>query len=377
MKRTFILVFILSLLMSCQETPSSIQLLASDKFERNIDGSEVGLFTLRNNNGLVTQITNHGGRVVTLWVPDQDGNYADIVLGYEAIEGYLQSNENYYGALIGRYGNRIANGSFVLEDSTYSLATNNNEHHLHGGITGFHHVIWDAQQISDSVLELKYFSKDGEEGYPGNLEVTVVYELTDQNELTLNYRATTDKATPINLTHHSFFNLHGAGEGTINDHILQINASRYTPIREGLIPTGEIASVRDTPFDFTTPTAIGDRVEDTTSLQIQYGFGYDHNFVLDSSGLRTAAIIFEPVSGRQMEVITNEPGLQFYGGNFLDGQDTGKGGLSYERRAAFCLETQHFPNSPNQANFPSTTLYPGEIYQSTCIYRFSIHHSSL
>lgn len=348
-----------------------MKLLSKQNFERVIDGKKVHLFTLRNKNGIVTQITNYGGRVVNLWVPDKAGNFEDIVLGYDNIEGYLQSNEIYFGALIGRYGNRIANGKFILNDSTYILATNNDDNHLHGGKKGFNNAVWDAHQISDSELELKYLSKDGEEGYPGNLDVTVVYKLTDNNEIEINYFASTDKATPVNLTHHSFFNLHGAGKGSINDHILQINATHYTPIMKGLIPIGNIESVKNTPFDFTEPTPIGNHVNDDDQ-QIKYGFGYDHNFVLNDSGLKIAALIIEPTSGRKMEVITNEPGLQFYGGNFLNGKDIGKEGLPYKHRTAFCLETQHFPDSPNQEHFPSTILKKGEIYESSCIYKFSI-----
>jgi aldose 1-epimerase len=258
-----------------------------------------------------------------------------------------------------------------LNDSTYILATNNDDNHLHGGKKGFNNAVWDAHQISDSELELKYLSKDGEEGYPGNLDVTVVYKITDNNEIEINYFASTDKATPVNLTHHSFFNLHGAGKGSINDYILQINATHYTPIMKGLIPIGNIESVKNTPFDFTEPTPIGNHVNDDDQ-QIKYGFGYDHNFVLNDSGLKIAALIIEPTSVRKMEVITNEPGFQFYGGNFLNGKDIGKEGLLYKYRTAFCLETQHFPDSPNQEHFPSTILKQGEIYESSCIYKFSI-----
>ncbi|PIQ49181.1 MAG: galactose-1-epimerase [Cytophagales bacterium CG12_big_fil_rev_8_21_14_0_65_40_12] len=372
MNKTFIILIIAALSTSCEKKQTEVKLINRQNFESQIDGKKVDLFTLKNKNGLAAQITNYGGRVVSLWVPDKDGNFEDIVLGYESPEGYLQSNEIYFGALIGRYGNRIANGKFTLNDTTFTLATNNDDNHLHGGKNGFNNVVWDAKQISDSELELKYLSKDGEEGYPGNLNVTVVYKLTDNNELEINYVATTDKATPVNLTHHSFFNLHGAGKGSINDHMLQINAANYTPIVAGLIPTGSIESVKNTPFDFTAPTPIGEHVNDDNE-QLKYGFGYDHNFVLDGSGLRVAAIIFEPKSGRKMEVITDEPGLQFYGGNFLDGNDIGKEGLPYEYRTAFCLETQHFPDSPNQENFPSTILNEGQNYTSTCIYRFSIH----
>ena len=258
-----------------------------------------------------------------------------------------------------------------MNDSIYTLATNNGANHLHGGKTGFNDVVWDVVEHSDTAITLHYLSKDGEEGYPGNLDVTVVYKLTESNDLEITYKATTDKDTPVNLTHHSFFNLHGAGKGSINDHLLQINASRYTPIIEGLIPTGVISSVSGTPFDFLKPTAIGDRV-DTDNEQIKLGFGYDHNFVLDGTGMKTAAQIEEPVSGRVMTVVTDEPGLQLYGGNFLNGKDIGKRNLPYEYRTAFCLETQHYPDALNQPNFPSTTLKPGEIYQSTCIYKFSV-----
>lgn len=340
-------------------------------FKTNIKGKFVDLYTLKNNNGLTTQITNYGGRVVSLWVPDNNGDFEDIVLGYESIEGYLNSNEIYFGALIGRYGNRIEKGRFMLNDSVYKLATNNGENHLHGGINGFNNVVWDAKKLSVSELELTYLSKDGEEGYPGNLNVKVIYSLTDNNELAIKYEATTDKATPVNLTHHSYFNLQGAGKGTINNHLLQINASHFTPIEEDLIPIGELKHVKNTPFDFTKPTEIGKCV-DVDSNQIKFGLGYDHNFVLDGTGLRVVAKVEEPISGRVMEVITNEPGMQFYTGNFLNGNDIGKGNLPYKYREAFCLETQHFPNSPNQTNFPSTILNPEDSYESTCIYKFSI-----
>ena len=371
MNKGFIILMTITLCFSCHKNQTGIKLINRHSFEKVIHGQKVDLFTLKNKNGLITQITNYGGRVVNLWVPDRNGNFEDIVLGYETVEGYLHSNEIYFGALIGRYGNRIANGEFTLNDHTYTLATNNNDNHLHGGKRGFNDVVWNALQISDSELELKYISKDGEEGYPGNLDVTVIYKLTDNDELEINYFASTDKATPVNLTHHSFFNLHGAGKGSINDHMLQINATHYTPIKKGLIPTGTIEPVKDTPFDFTKSTPIGNRVNNDDQ-QIKYGFGYDHNFVLDDSGLKIAAIIIEPTSGRKMKVITNEPGLQFYGGNFLNGKDIGKEGLPYKHRTAFCLEAQHFPDSPNQEHFPSTILNKGEIYKSSCIYKFSI-----
>lgn len=371
MTKLCILIICTLLSLSCSKKQSEIKLIAKENFYSVIDNKQVDLFTLKNKNGLVTQITNYGGRVVNLWIPDNNGNFEDIVLGYETLDSYLQSGEIYFGALIGRYGNRIANGQFKLKDSTYTLATNNGKNHLHGGNTGFCNVVWDAQQISDSELALSYISKDGEEGYPGNLNVKVIYELTDNDELKITYTATTDKATPVNLTHHSFFNLCGAGKGSINDHLLQINASNYTPVDEGLIPTGEIADVTNTPFDFRIPTAIGSRVNDDNK-QLKYGMGYDHNFVLDGSGMQVAAVVKEPLSGRVMEVITNEPGLQFYGGNFLKGKEIGKGNLPYEHRTAFCLESQHFPDSPNHEAFPTTILNPGETYTSTCIYKFSV-----
>lgn len=363
-------VFVLMGILSCQERPSQIQLIEEQNFDKVINGKQIKLFTLRNSKGMVCQITNYGGRIVNLWVPDKDGDYEDVVLGYETIDEYVEKGR-YYGALIGRYGNRIDAGKFKLDSMEYVLATNNGANHLHGGNIGYNHVVWDARPISDSELVLSYLSVDGEEGYPGNLNIKVTYILTEDNSLKINYSATTDKATPVNLTSHSFFNLHGAGKGSINDHILQINASNFTPVVEGLIPTGEIAPVKNTPFDFTVATAIGARI-DQESEQFVFGLGYDHNFVLDGTGLRVAAKVEEPTSGRVMEVLTDEPGLQFYGGNFLNGEDIGKGNLFYKYREAFCLETQHFPDSPNHSNFPSTILKPGETYASTCIYKFTI-----
>ena len=372
MKKIYILLILSIISISCEKKHNDVKLISRKNFENVIDGKNIDLYTLKNINGLVTQITNYGGRVVNLWIPDKNGNFEDIVLGYETIDGYLKSNEIYFGALIGRYGNRIASGKFILNDSTYTLAKNNGDNHLHGGKMGFNNVVWDARQISDSELELIYSSGDGEEGYPGKLDVVVVYKLTDKNELKINYSAITNKATHINLTHHSFFNLRGAGKGSINDHLLQINAEFYTPIKEGLIPTGDIENVKGTPLDFMEPTLIGEHVNDDDQ-QIKYGFGYDHNFVLDGAGLKLAATVIEPNSGRKMEVITSEPGLQFYGGNFLDGKEFGKRNLPYNYRTAFCLEAQHFPDSPNQKHFPSTILNAGEQYNSICIYKFSIH----
>jgi aldose 1-epimerase len=347
--------------------------IAKSNFDKVIDGKQVRLYTLKNDSGITAEITNYGGKVVSLWMPDRLGVYQDIVLGHSNIDDYVSSKEKYFGALIGRYGNRIGKGKFSLDGKEYDLATNNDENHLHGGNKGYNSVVWDAKQTDDKTLELSYKSKDMEEGYPGNLSIKVVYTLTDNNELKIEYWATTDAPTVVNLTHHSFFNLKGTGNGTINDHLLQINAPYYTPVDKGLIPTGEIATVENTPFDFQKPTLIGKRLE-VKNKQLEFGLGYDHNFVLNQTlnGLNFAAKILDPISGRQMEVYTNEPGLQFYGGNFLDGSIVGKGKKKYYHRTAFCLETQHFPDSPNKEYFPSTRLNPGTEYYSICIYKFSI-----
>jgi aldose 1-epimerase len=372
MKNTLILIAMV-LLFSCTKPTSQPVLVDEASFKTEHDGKTIELFTLKNANGLVAQITNYGGKVINLWTPDKNGDFADIVIGYETSAEYLNTTEIYYGTLIGRYGNRIANGQFTLNDSVYTLAKNNGENHLHGGIKGFNNVVWDAKKLDDQTLELTYLSVDGEEGYPGNLNVKVVYKLTDENELKVEYFATTDKPTPINLTQHSFFNLKGAGSGDVNDHIMQIMADSFTPVDSTLIPTGEIAPVDGTPFDFRTPTAIGDRINDE-HIQMKYGNGYDHNWVLNKaeSGLSYAAKVVEPASGRTLEVYTNEPGIQFYGGNFMTGNDTGKGGKVFAFRGAFCLETQHFPDSPNKPQFPSTILNPGMEYYSVCVYKFGV-----
>lgn len=350
-----------------------IILMNKNDFEKAVDGKKTQLYVLENSNGLVCEITNYGGKVVSLWIPNRLGNYEDVVLGHSNIEDYLKSTEKYFGALIGRYGNRIAHGKFSLDGKTYSINNNDGDNALHGGPKGFESVVWDAKQIDAQTLELSYVSKNMEEGFPGNLSVKVTYELTDGNELKIEYWATTDASTVINLTHHSFFNLAGAGNGTINDHLLQINAPYYTPVGHGLIPTGKISTVLNTPFDFQNLTPIGKRLNDPHE-QLKFGKGYDHNFVLNQSlnGLNFAAKVIEPISGRVMTVYTNEPGLQFYGGNFLDGSVIGKYDKKYNLRSAFCLETQHFPDSPNNPHFPSTRLNLGEDYYSVCIYKFSV-----
>lgn len=343
-------------------------------FGTDDDGSEVLLYTLENRHGLRVSITNYGGIVTRLHVPDRHGEFADVVLGHDSLASYLAGHP-YFGAIVGRYGNRIAKGRFELDDIEYQLATNNGENHLHGGLRGFDKAVWEARPYADSAeagLELSYVSADGEEGYPGRLSVTVTYALTDADQLRIEYTAETDAPTVLNLTHHGYFNLAGHNSGDILNHELALAASRFTPVDSGLIPTGELAPVAGTPFDFRDPTAIGGRIAGADP-QLRYGGGYDHNFVIDDydGTLRYAAGVYEPVSGRLMEVYTTEPGIQFYSGNFLDGSDMGKGGTAYGLRAGFCLETQHFPDSPNKPGFPSTVLRPGEVHLSTTIYQFS------
>jgi aldose 1-epimerase len=290
------------------------------------------------------------------------------------VDDYVKSTERYYGATIGRYGNRIAKGQFTLDGKQYTLAKNNGANHLHGGTKGFQDVVWDARQLNDSTLELSYVSKDMEEGYPGNLNVKVIMGLTAANEVSFDYEATTDKKTVVNLTNHAFFNLNGEGSGTITDHILQVNAGRYTPVDSTLIPTGKLEPVEGTPFDFRKPTAIGARI-DADNQQIKNGGGYDHNFVLSGTGMKHAATVTGNSSGIVMHVYTEEPGLQFYSGNFMKSENTFKGGKKDAYRTSFCLETQHFPDSPNQPSFPSTVLEPGKTYKTRSVYKFEVNRS--
>lgn len=337
------------------------------------NGQAVELYTLKNSRGMVATITNYGGIVTSLTTADRDGKYGDIVHGFDEPGPYLGTHP-FFGALVGRYGNRIGNARFTLNGTEYKLAANNGPNHLHGGVKGFDKVVWQAKDVtaSEPALELTYVSKDGEEGYPGALTVTVRYTLTENNELKIDYRATTDKPTVVNLTNHSYFNLGGQGEGDVLGHTVLINAERFTPVDATLIPTGEIRKVEGTPFDFTQPRTIGERIN-SKDEQIVFGKGYDHNFVLNSGGgsLATAARVSNAVTGRVMEVLTTEPGLQFYTGNFLDGTLKGKGGKVYGHRSGFCMETQHFPDSPNKPDFPSTVLKPGQTYQTTTMYRFT------
>ncbi len=343
-------------------------------FNKSLNGAAAKLFTLKNKNGLELSITNYGGRIVSLMVPDRSGKFEDVVLGYSSLDGYLNGNEQYFGAAIGRYGNRIAKGGFKLDDVNYKIAVNNGPNALHGGIKGFSMKVWDAKQNSDQELEFTMVSPDMDEGYPGMLKVMIVYRLTDQNEVSIYYSASSNKPTVINLTNHSYFNLHGAGNKDILDHVLMINADHFTPVDSTLIPTGKLEPVKGTPFDFTTPATVGSRINDKHE-QLTFGLGYDHNFVLNKEKdqkISLAASVYDPISGRFMQVFTNEPGVQFYCGNFLKGKEIGKGNKPYGFRSALCLETQHFPDSPNHPEFPSVVLRPGQIYSSACMYKFSV-----
>ena len=337
-------------------------------FGKTKDGAAVDLYILKSDK-VEAAITNYGGIVVSLKVPDRAGKFADVVLGYDDLDGYLKTTP-YFGALIGRYGNRIANGKFLLDGHEYTLARNNGQNSLHGGLIGFDKKVWTARIDGDGIA-LDYLSKDGEEGYPGNLTVHVKYTVSG-SDLRIDYAATTDKDTVVNLTNHSYFNLAGQGEGDILKHEVMLAADRFTPVDKGLIPTGELRAVAGTPFDFRTPHAIGERINQNDE-QLKLGGGYDHNFALNSGGsaLSLAARVTEPATGRVLEVLTTEPGLQFYTGNFLDGAITGKSGKVYQKRYAFCMETQHFPDSPNHPRFPTTELKPGQQYRTATIYRFS------
>ena len=338
-------------------------------------GRPVTLYTLTNSHGVEVKAMNYGGIILSIRVPDRKGQFADIVLGHESMEGYVP-NPPYIGAVVGRYANRIANGTFTLDGKTYNLPKNDGPNTLHGGTDKtFNKVVWDGEALKGkSAVAFTYLSKDGDDGFPGNLKVKVTYTLTDGNELVIDYEATTDKTTVINLSQHSYFNLAGEGTGDILSHEILINADRFTPVDKNLIPTGELRPVKGTPFDFTTSTKIGARIEDNYD-QLVLGHGYDHNWVInrkaDDRGLVLAARVYEPTSGRVMEVSTTQPGVQFYTGNFLDGTVTGKHGHVYKRRYGLCLETQHFPDSPNHPDFPTTTLKPGETFKSKTVFKFS------
>ena len=363
-------------LAGCQSgKQAGLPLLPASNFEKEIDGKSVSLYTLTNESGMTMQVTNFGTRIVSLWVPDRDGQFRDVVLGRNTLDEYLASDEKFYGATVGRYANRIAGGRFTLDGQTYQLDVNDGTNHLHGGSKGYFNVVWDAYpyktNAGEDAIRFTYDSPDGEMGYPGRATVTVVMTLTAAGYLQISYDATTDAPTVMNLSHHSYFNLSGEGAETIEDHLLKINASGYTPTDAGLIPTGEIAPVAGTPLDFTSTRRIGERIADDFDA-LKLGGGYDHNWVVDGSGMREAAVVYSPVSGIEMRVHTDEPGIQFYSGNFLTGKDTGKSGKPYSYRSAFCLETQKFPDGPNHPDFPSTVLRPGERYLAYCYYVFGV-----
>jgi aldose 1-epimerase len=345
-----------------------------DAYGKLDDGTEISLYTLTNSLGTAMTVTNYGGIIVSLKTEDRNGIFEDIVLGYDSLSSYVRSNP-YFGAIIGRYGNRIAKGKFKLDGQTYNLAVNNGENHLHGGLKGFDKVVWkgDNYNTADAaVLKLTYTSKDLEEGYPGNLQAEVTYTLTNDNELKIDYKATTDKKTVVNLTNHSYFNLSGNTKKDILGHTLTLAASKFLPVDKGLIPTGELADVKGTPFDFTSAVVIGERINDNHE-QMKFGGGYDHCWVIDSTAnAAPIASVYDTVTGRLLEVYTTEPGIQFYSGNFLDGTITGKFNTVYKKRYGLCLETQHFPDSPNKPSFPTTVLNPGETYTSQTIYKFSV-----
>jgi len=358
------------------EQTDSVKMVIPEKknFTDTLQGKQVSLFTLKNKTGLSAYITNYGGRLVGLVVPDKAGKATDVIIGYGSLKEYTHPLGNFYGALIGRVGNRIAKGKFTVDGKEYSLAINNAPNSLHGGAAGYQDLVWDAVQPNDSTLELSYVSKDMQGGYPGNLTIKVVYSVSSDNGLKIDYSATTDKKTIVNLTNHAYYNLNGEGSGSILDHLLQINADKYTPVDSTLIPTGELAPVAGTPFDFTKATAIGQRIEDKSNVQLKYGKGYDHNFVLNGKPgeLFKAATLTSDKSGIVMDVFTVEPGLQIYTGNFMDGSTTLKNGIKDSHRTALCLETQHFPDAPNHKNFASIELAPGKVYQTTTIYKFSV-----
>ena len=352
---------------------SEVKLIDAAAFEGEVDGKQVALYTLQEAD-ITMQVTNFGARVVSLWTPDKAGNQEDIVLGYNNLDNYVNNpGERFLGAVVGPYANRIAKGTYTIGDQTYNFPQNNNGQTLHGGLKGLDMVVWDVDTVTTNSIVFSYLHPDGQDGMPGNLKIQMTYTLTPENEFRVDYIAQTDKATHVNISHHSFFNLKGEGNGTINDHVLYINASKTTPVDSVLIPTGEIVSVEGTPFDFREPKTIGQDLE-VEHEQLKNGAGYDHNWVLDrttESELEMAASVWEPVSGRYMEVWTDQPALQFYGGNFFDGKTTGKYGRALNYRESIALETQKYPDTPNHTHFPSTLLNPGENYTHVCVYRFS------
>lgn len=373
--KIIILLFIIQIY-GCSKELEPIELIPAANFESKVDDKSTSLYTIQNKNGMAVQITNYGARVVALWVPDNEGNFKDVVWGYTTLDEYLKSSDIYCGPIVGRFGNRIANGQFVLKDSTYQLTINNKKNHLHGGTNGFYKKVWKARPISikgNDALELSYYSKDGEEGYPGNLNITVTYTVTQENQLKIHYAARTDATTIINPTSHCYFNLTGSSQNSILDHVLKVNAKQFTPTDNTLIPTGILKSVIGTPFDFTEPTPIGLRVNQENE-QLKFGKGYDHNFVIDKNlgSYEKIATVFSPKSGISMSISTNQPGLQFYSGNFMKGKLVGKRGDKHNYRSGFAFEAQNFPDAPNHPNFPSAILNPDQVYIQTTTYGFSI-----
>lgn len=374
MKRTLIAAALLLAACGSDTETDEIRLLPAEAFRRTVDGKAVELYTLRAGD-IALQATNYGGRVVALWTPDREGRYEDIVLGYENIGRYIDNTgERFLGAVVGPYANRIAKGRFTLDGAEYTLPLNNNGQTLHGGLKGVDRVVWDVVSATDDKLVLHYLHPDGQDGFPGNLDIEMTYSLTPDNEFRVDYKATTDKPTVANFSHHPFFNLKGEGNGTVLDNVLTINASHTTPVDSVLIPTGQIAPVEGTPFDFREPHAIGERIG-ADNQQLRNGGGYDHNWVIDrktESGIEQVATVWEPASGRTIEVLSDQPGLQVYSGNFFDGKSIGKYGKPQRYRESLALETQKFPDSPNHDNFPSTVLRPGETYTQVCIYKFGV-----
>lgn len=355
---------------------SIASLLKTKNFDTIVNGKKVQLYWIQNSN-IKAAFTNYGGRIVGLWVADKKGKMIDVVAGMDSAKGFINSTEPYFGATIGRVGNRIAKGKFTLNGKEYSIPINNGENTLHGGKKGFQDVVWEAKKVNEHTIALKYSAADMEEGFPGNLDVTVTYSITEDNAVKMEYKATTDKPTVVNLTNHAFFNLNGEGSGSILNHKVQIYADKYTPVDAGLIPTGTIEDVEGTPFDFRTPHTIGERIEETNK-QLTFGKGYDHNFVLNGNkknGLNHVATIVGDKSGIIMDVISEEPGVQFYSGNFMQSKNTFKSGVKDDFRTTFALETQHFPDAPNQPNFPSITLNPGEEYHTVSLYKFSVENN--
>ena len=378
--RDFLLLSIVILVSSCTSKPKEDNVVETTKsglvksdFQTDIDGDSTNLYVLTNDNGMEVTITNYGGRIVSVMVPDKDGNFKDVVLGFDNIDDYTAVDNN-FGATIGRYGNRIANGKINVYGVEYQLPQNNFGHTLHGGPDGYHNKVFNVLHLDNKSLVLTYLSADGEEGFPGNLDVKVTMTLTDDNAVDIQYEAVTDKETVVNLTNHSYFNLSGDANNSILNDVLMINADSFTPVDDTFMTTGEIATVEGTPMDFRNPTPIGERIDDYEYEQLKFGDGYDHNWVLNTAGdvSQLAATVYSPESGIQLEVYTDEPGVQVYTGNFLTGADTGKYGAVYGKRNAICLETQKYPDTPNKPDWPSASLLPGDTYTSRCIYKFSV-----